>query len=203
MSNPARDKFLPLLSPYVDGELTPEERQQVEQHLQHNKDSAAQVADFRAADGLIRTALDMAGDDVDWKAFTADVMGKVVPEKLPLFDRLKLSLSEMFTYQRGPMIAAMVGAAAAVAIAVPLALSFGGKSAGYANPVVEVQTVSIDNPTQVKPVVMETDDGDAIIWVVEKKDAGDTAKKKKKTDGESGEEELIEPGLEQKKSGDL
>ena len=25
MKNPAREKFLPLLSPYVDGELTPEE----------------------------------------------------------------------------------------------------------------------------------------------------------------------------------
>jgi len=201
MSNPARDKFLPLLSPYVDGELSPEERQQVEQHLAHNKDSAAQVADFRAADGLIRTALDMAGDDVDWKAFTNEVMGKVVPERLPFFSRLKLSLSELFTYQRGPMIAAMAGAAAAVAIAVPLALSLRGNSAGYANPTVEVQTVSIDNPTQVKPVVMETDDGDAVIWVVEKDDA--TAKKKKPESGEDDEEGLgVEPSPDQK-AGDL
>jgi anti-sigma factor RsiW len=59
MKNPAREKFLPLLSPYVDGELTPEERQQVDQHLQLNKESAAQVADFRAGDGLMRNALEM------------------------------------------------------------------------------------------------------------------------------------------------
>ncbi|MBL8937941.1 MAG: zf-HC2 domain-containing protein, partial [Archangium sp.] len=67
MKNPAREKFLPMLSPYVDGELTPEERQLVEQHLQNSKESAAQVADFRAGDGLMRNALDMQADDVDWK----------------------------------------------------------------------------------------------------------------------------------------
>jgi anti-sigma factor RsiW len=147
--NPAFDKMLPLLSPYVDGELTPEERQMVEQHLAANKESAGQVADFRAGDALIRHALEMQGDSIDWKGFTDDVMSKVVPEKLPLFERIKLSLSEMFTYQRGPMLAGFAGAAV--------------------------------------PLVMETDTGDAIIWVVESNNP-DGGKKKK--DGESSEETL-------------
>ena len=88
MKNPAREKFLPLLSPYVDGELSPEERKQVEQHLANNKESASQVADFRAGDALIRHALEMQADQVDWKDFSDEVMGKLTPEKLPLFERV-------------------------------------------------------------------------------------------------------------------
>lgn len=203
MKNPAREKFLPLLSPYVDGELTPEERQQVEQHLANNKESAAQVADFRAGDALIRHALEMQGDDVDWKAFTEGVMGQLTPEKLPFFTRLKLSLGEMFTYQRGPMVAAMVGAAAAIAIAIPLGMQLGaGLPAGYGAERVEVQTVAIDQDAPVRPVVMETDDGDAVIWVVESQtdESPDGGKKKKKT-GEDGEEELNQEP--EKRQGDL
>jgi anti-sigma factor RsiW len=203
MKNPAREKFLPLLSPYVDGELTPEERQQVEQHLANNKDSAAQVADFRAADALMRHALEMQGDDVDWKGFTDGVMSQLTPEKLPLLTRLKLSLGEMFTYQRGPMVAAMVGAAAAIAIAVPVAMKLGaGLPAGYGADRVEVQTVSIDSDATVRPVVMETDDGDAVIWVVEANDKDKTdGGKKKKKDDESSEEELNQEP--EKHQGDL
>lgn len=197
MKNPAREKFLPMLSPYVDGELSPEERAQVEQHLQNNKESAMQVADMRAADGLMRLALEMQGDDVDWKKFTEDVMGKITPDRLPLFERLKLTLSEAFTYQRGAMMAGLAGAAAAIAIAVPVALKLSaGTPAGYANARVEVQTVSVDSAATVHPVVMETDNGDAVIWMVEST-AG------KKDGGEEGEEDRsLEPTRPQK-AGDL
>lgn len=207
MKNPAREKFLPLLSPYVDGELSPDERQQVEQHLAHNKESAAQVADFRAADALMRHALEMQGDDVDWKAFTDGVMSQLSPEKLPFFTRLTLSLGELLQYQRGPLIAGLLGAAAAIAIAVPVAMKLGaGLPAGYGLDRVEVQTVSVDSNAAVRPVVMETDDGNAVIWIVDSNapGAGDNKTdggKKKRKDDESGEEELnLEPV---KREGDL
>jgi len=168
MKNPAREKFLPLLSPYVDGELSPEERLMVEQHLQNNKESAAQVADFRAADGLMRHALDLPADDIDWKKFSDDVMARVSPEKLPLFERIKLSLSEMMLYQRGPLIAGFTGAALAIAITVPLLMKLtAGTPDGYANSKVEVQTVSVEDSSGIRPVVMETEAGDAIIWTLD------------------------------------
>ncbi|MBM4783805.1 MAG: hypothetical protein GQE15_39555 [Archangiaceae bacterium] len=202
MKNPAREKFLPMLSPYVDGELTPEERQLVEQHLQNSKESAAQVADFRAGDGLMRNALDMQADDVDWKKFTEDVMGRVTPEKLPLLERLKLTFSEMFLYQRGPMVAGLVGAAAAVAIAIPLTMSLVGQAPeGYGAGRVEVQTVSVDTEATVKPVVYETESGDAVIWVVdapEKKDGG-----RKKGGGSDEEDVAPTPPTEEPKKQDL
>lgn len=194
MKNPAREKFLPMLSPYVDGELSPEERQQVEQHLANNKESASQVADFRAGDALIRHALEMQADEVDWKGFTDEVMGKVTPEKLPFFERISLTLSEMFLYQRGPLVAGFVGAAAAVAIAVPVSISYASQAPqGYAATKMRVQTVSVDDNSAVKPLVMETDDGDAIIWVVESQTNEGSDGGKKKKDGENKEESAAPP----------
>lgn len=197
MKNPAREKFLPMLSPYVDGELTPEERQLVEQHLANSKESTGQVADFRAADGLMRHALEMQADTMDWKAFADDVMAKVTPEKLPLLQRLQISLSEMFIYQRGPLIAGFAAAALAVAIAVPVTMKFATPE-GYGASQMRVQTVSVDDSATFKPVVMETDTGDAIIWVVESSPDGG----KKKKDGEHSEETLTQDPTDGKQ-GDL
>jgi hypothetical protein len=189
--NPAKEKFLPMLSPYVDGELTPEERLQVEQHLANNPESAALVADLRAGDALMRHALELAGEDVDWKGFTDGVMGQLTPEKLPLLERLKLSLSEMFTWQRGPLIAGMVGATAAIAIAIPLTMKLATPD-GYGGAKVLVQNVDVDSDSQgVKPVVMQTEGGDAVIWVVADESKPDAGKKRKKGGGEEGEEELM------------
>ncbi len=199
MKNPAREKFLPMLSAYVDGELTPEDRQLLEQHLTNNKESAGQVADFRAADGLMRHALEMQADGLDWKGFADDVMSKLTPEKLPLFERLKLTLGEMFTYQRGPLIAGFVGAAVAVAIVVPVSLRYATPD-GYGAARMQVQTVSADGDPRIQPVVMETETGDAIIWVVESTPDGG----KKKKDGEHSEETLTEePSTPDGKQGEL
>lgn len=198
MKNPARDKFLPMLSPYVDGELTPQERQQVEQHLANSKESTGQVADFRAADGLIRHALEMQGDSVDWKGFTDDVMARLTPEKLPLWERLKISFSERLTYQRGPLVAGLVGAAAALAIGVPVSMKMATPE-GYGANKMQLQAVSVEDEATFKPVVMETNEGDAIIWVVEASPDGG----KKRKDGEHSEETLTEDLPDPTKQGDL
>lgn len=198
MKNPAREKFLPMLSPYVDGELTPEERQLVEQHLANSRESTGQVADFRAADGLMRHALEMQADQVDWKAFADDVMAKVTPEKLPLFERLKLSVSEMFTYQRGPLLAGFAAAALAVLVAVPVTMKVATPD-GYGATKMQVQTVSVEDNSKFKPVVSITDDGDAIIWVVDSTPDGG----KKKKDGEHSEETLTQDPPAEGKQGDL
>jgi len=200
MTSPAQKKIIPQLSAYVDGELTPQERQEVESHLVNHKESSMLVADLRAGDGLMRSALEIAADEVDWRDFTNQVMSKVTPEKLPVFDRMQLFFSETLTYQRGPMIGTFVGAAAAIVIAVPLALTYGNHhNQGYENSRVEVQTVSIDSDSPIRPVVMETESGDAVIWMVEVKE-GDGGKKKKS--GEENEEEVI-PKAPPEKKGDL
>jgi anti-sigma factor RsiW len=197
MKNESDKKFLALLSPYVDGELSAQDRAQVEAHLQVSKTASALVADLRAGDALMRHAIDMQADGVDFKAFNENVMSRVSPMKLPLLERMKVSLSELFKYQRGPMVAAFAGAAAAAVLAIPLGMKL-VTPAGYGAEKMTVQAVSMesDPSVAVKPVVMETAEGDAVIWVVEndKKDGG----KKKKKDDESTEEELnkepVHPG---------
>src|SRR3954447_23817801 len=160
--NPARKKFEPMLSPFVDGELTPEERQQVEQHLAANKESAMQVADFRAASGLMRLTFEQQADQEDWKDFSSQVLAKLTPEKPPLLERLKTSFSEMFTYQRGMLVGAMATVALVVTVGSLAFLMGSSKSAGYANERMQVQTVKVEQGARVAPVVMETDNGDAI-----------------------------------------
>ena len=53
---------------------------------------------------------------------------------------------------------------------------------------VRVQSASVDDDSPYKPVVMETESGDAIIWMVESNPDGG----KKKKDGEHSEETLVE-----------
>jgi anti-sigma factor RsiW len=198
MKNPARKTFEPLLSPYVDGELTPEERQAVERHIAADKESAAQVADFRAASGLTRLSFEMLADEQDFSEFANQVMARVTPQKLPVFERLKLSMSEMFTYQRSTFVT--VGAmACALALMAGAVVKLSGQDVeGYANARVEVQTVSVDTDAKVRPVVMETDKGDAIIWMVDDTNA------KKGGDDVRHEELDLEPTPDaSKKAGEL
>ncbi len=198
MKNPARKTFEPLLSPYVDGELSPEERQAVERHIAADKDSAAQVADFRAASGLTRLSFELLADEQDFSDFANQVMARVTPQKLPIFERVKLSMSEMFMYQRGTLVTAGAFAMAILLTAGAVVKLSGGDADGYANARVEVQTVSVDTDAKVRPVVMETEKGDAIIWMVE--DGAAT----KKADDARREELDLEPAPDaSKKAGEL
>jgi anti-sigma factor RsiW len=201
--NPARKKFEPMLSPFVDGELSPQERQQVEQHLQANKESAMQVADFRAASGLMRLTFESQADQEDWKDFANQVLSKLTPEKPPLLERLKTSLSELFTYQRGAFVGAMVTAALMVAVGATAFLMGSGSRPGYANEQMQLQAVKVDQGAKVAPVVMETDSGDAIIWMVDPaaEKQKDEAKKKPTADEENDPDPTVTQ--EPKKAGAL
>ena len=195
MSNPARKMFRPKLSAYVDGELSPEERVQVEQHLQVNKESAMEVADMRAASGLTRVSMDMLADEVDWKQFTNNVMSQLQPTRLPLMERLSISLGEMFRYQRPVMVTAMVTAAVVALLLIPLALQ--RSAPGYANETMKLEAVRSDD-VKVRPVVLETKKGDAIIFMM---DAPAEATPPAGND-EAHEELEVEPAP-QKKGGSL
>ncbi|HVG61731.1 MAG TPA: zf-HC2 domain-containing protein [Hyalangium sp.] len=164
--NPACERFIPLLSPYIDGELTPAERVNVERHLSACKECTGRSADLRAESGLLRVGLEMAVDEVDFKDFAQKVMARVTPEKPPLLERLRLSLSEMFLYQRTVMVSSLATAAVVMLVAVPL-LMRNKVPYGYGAERMTVQSVRVYEPDKVAPVVMETDDGSTIIWLVD------------------------------------
>src|SRR5688572_1741486 len=105
--NPACKTFLPLLSPYIDGELVPGERTTVERHLAACKECTMRTADLRAESGLLRVGMEMLTDDVDFKDFSRQVMARITPERPPLLERLQLSVTELFTYHRRLMLTSM------------------------------------------------------------------------------------------------
>jgi anti-sigma factor RsiW len=170
-ANPACKTFQPQLSPFIDGELAPAERTAVERHLAACQACAGRVADLRAESGLIRIGLEMASDDVDFSKFSQNVMARITPERPPLWERVKLSVSELFLYQRGQLVTGMVAAAVVALVAVPL-LTRESYPLGYARERMELTAVSTDSEAHVSPVVMYTDKGDAIIWLVDHEDHG-------------------------------
>ncbi|WP_164017562.1 anti-sigma factor family protein [Pyxidicoccus trucidator] len=184
--NPACERFVPMLSPYVDGEVTPAERVNVERHLSACRDCTGRAADLRAESGLLRVGLDMAVDDVDFKDFTQKVMARVTPEKPPLLERMKLALSEMFLYQRTAMLSSLATAAVLVLVGLPLLLS-DRAPVGYAAERMTVKAIQPYQNARVAPVVMETDNGGTIIWLVDE-EPGDTSSSGQ--DDEELEEEI-------------
>ncbi|MDY7227780.1 anti-sigma factor family protein [Hyalangium rubrum] len=185
--NPACERFVPLLSPYIDGELTPTERVNVERHLTACKACTGRTADLRAESGLMRVGLEMAVDEVDFKDFAQKVMARVTPERPPLLERLKLSLSEMFLYQRTAMLSSLATAAVLMLVAVPLLLR-DNAPVGYGAERMTVKSVRSYEPAKVAPVVMETENGGAIIWLVDQNEAA-------RDEAQSDELEMDSPAL--------
>ena len=162
---PACQAFIQDLSPFVDGELSAARRQAVERHLAACADCTARVADFRAEAGLVRLGLEMMADEVDFKDFGNQVLAKLTPEKPPLLERFALSFAEMFRYQRWQLATGIAVAALALLVGLVLSLRPAPK-AGYGSAEVAVQSVSTDQGAKVAPVVLKTQQGDAIIWLV-------------------------------------
>ena len=169
--NPACERFVPLLSPYIDGELSPADRVNVERHLAACRDCASRAADLRAESALLRVGLEMAVDEVDFKDFTQRVMARVTPERPPLLERLRISLSELFLYHRTAMVSSLATAAVLALVVVPLAMHQDDAPMGYGADRMRVRAVRASEGAKVAPVVLESDDGNTIIWVVDQESA--------------------------------
>lgn len=161
--------FIPDLSPFIDGELTAARRVEVERHLGVCKDCTMRTADLRAESGLVRVGMEMAADEADFKDFAVKVMARLTPYKPPLSERLRLSLSELFLYQRRTLLTVMGTAAVVLLVAVPVALRE-RTPLGYGSATLMVESVDPSEQAKVAPVVMTTEGGDAIIWFVDQHD---------------------------------
>ena len=170
--NPACERFVPLLSAYIDGELEPAERVGVERHLSACAHCTGRAADLRAESGLLRVGLEMAADEVDFRDFSQKVMARLTPERPPLLERVRLSLSELFLYHRTAMVSSLATAALVLAVAVPLLWRQGQVPAGYASERMAVQAVRLHEEARAAPVVLESGDGNAIIWLVDEARGG-------------------------------
>ncbi len=166
--------WFPSLSAFIDGELAPARRVEIERHLATCPDCVARVSDFRATSGLVRIGMEMRADEADFSDFFDQVLAKIKPDRVPLWERWKLSVSELFAYHRGAMISSLATAAVAVLIAVPIALR-SRPPTGYASAQLTVQRVSTEAEAHIAPVVMKGDKGNTIIWTVNHRHVLDSA----------------------------
>ncbi|WNG40615.1 hypothetical protein F0U61_48215 [Archangium violaceum] len=199
--NPACERFVPLLSPYIDGEVSPAERVNVERHLAACRDCASRAADLRAESALLRVGLEMAVDEVDFKDFTQRVMARVTPERPPLLERLRISFSEMFLYHRTAMVSSLATAAVLALVLVPLLASQNDAPMGYGADRMRVRAVRASEGAKVAPVVLESDDGNTIIWMMDQdaQPAHDASSVKPQGEPDDDSDELDGEPLKKKK----
>ncbi|MCL2013036.1 MAG: zf-HC2 domain-containing protein [Cystobacterineae bacterium] len=173
MKNLARKKFRPLLSAFVDGELAANKRVLVERHLASSKESTDEVADMRTLSTWLCTAMEEAANQENWSTFADEVLSGLPPEKLPFFQRLKIRLSELFTYQRNWVLA--VGTAVGCVALSLFMWTRPAEPVGYASPHLSIQTVTAKAGSSLKTIVTQTESGDAVVWVVEETKAQEEA----------------------------
>src|SRR5262249_61506932 len=111
--NPVCESFISKLSPLMDGELPAAERVRVEAHLASCSQCSARASDFRAESAMVRLGMELLADEVDFRDFSKKVMARIASEPVPLRERWRGSLRELFTFRRG-MMGSFVGAGAGV-----------------------------------------------------------------------------------------
>lgn len=150
---------LQLLSAYLDGELSAPEREAVERALAADPRLREIERSMRGLGGALRALSEAEVAEADFSGLADRVLGQV--RRRPSWvDRLREAWRRPWLPVGG---IGLVAAAAAALFLLPVAPRPG---AG-----VVVQSASADAPAQVQPVVLKTESGDAIIWLVEHPDA--------------------------------
>ena len=151
---------LQLLSAYVDGELTAAERETVERALAADPRMREVERSMRGLGSGMRAASEAEVAKADFSALADRIMARV-PRRPSVLDRLRAVWSRPWLPIGG--LVAVAAAAFLVMRPVAPAASVGG---------VDVKSASTDtSQPELRPVVLKTETGDAIIWLVEKPDA--------------------------------
>jgi len=159
------------LSAHLDGELSPAARTKLESHLAGCPLCTAQLHDLRAVGVALRRRYEAQAEAHDFSGFAASVLSRLVPHTPSLAERLRVGWEEYRTHRPGLLWGAPVLAAAALValLAVPTTpVPTNEAVAEGLHPA--LQAVSTDEQSHVAPVVLKTEGGDAIIWLVDHPD---------------------------------
>jgi anti-sigma factor RsiW len=156
-----------LLSGYLDDELGPKDRARVEAALAEDPSVAARLADLAAVSGAVRGALEQAADEVDFTGFADRVLERLPPFRPPWRERLRVAVSEWFTYRRPALVAGAVAAMLLVVVGVGTPVMLGGGEAAeplaFDGPLATV--VSVETPEGRQPMLLTTASGTTLIYV--------------------------------------
>ena len=154
--NPAT---LQLLSAYVDGELTAAERETVERALSADPRMREIERSMRSLGSAVRLLSEAEVAEADLSGLADRVMARV-SRRPGVLDRLRDAWRRPWL----PVGGLVAVAAAALFFFRPVAPPAASEG-------VVVQSVTADSQAELRPVVLKTESGDAIIWLVEKPDA--------------------------------
>lgn len=154
-----------LLSAYADGEVTPEERAEIERALEEDEKLQARLDDHLLVSSLLRSSLEREADEVDFSGFADRVMERLPAHDRPtLWKRLGVWIDETLTFHRWQ---------AASGLAVVVTLLIGGPliwNAVREPPVAMIRTPSAgtqDAQVQAPTAVLEletAEDTDAMLF---------------------------------------
>jgi anti-sigma factor RsiW len=149
---------LQLLSAYLDGELTAAERETVERALAADPQLRKVEQSMRGLGSEMRAVSDAEVAKADFSGLADRIMARV-PRRPGALDRFRAVVGRSLL-PIGGLVAVAAGAFFILSKPVPAA---GG---------VDVQSASVvEASPELRPVVLKTETGDAIIWLVEKPDA--------------------------------
>ena len=159
------------MSAHLDGELAAPARVALEAHLASCPACAAKLEELRAVGDIVRRRFEAQAEATDFSGFAAAVLSRLQPYRPSLAERLSVGWEEWRTHQSGSLFGGLVVAAALVVALFALPPLRGGPvPAVDTNLHPTLEAVSTDEQSHIAPVVLKTEGGDAIIWLVDHPD---------------------------------
>jgi len=156
------------LSAYLDGEVGRDVRVAMEEHLAACAQCRSRLAELGAVGAVVRTHVEGRAERVDLSGLADRVLAKLQAERPSLAERLRVAWEEWRTQRPGVLVggAGLVTAGLALLLLVPQQMADTSDPRSGAM----VRSVSTDEQAHVAPVVLKTESGDAIIWLVDHPD---------------------------------
>jgi anti-sigma factor RsiW len=158
------------LSVHLDGELSPQARVALEAHLASCLSCAARLAALSAVGQGLRRHFEAQAEARDFSGFSAAVLARLKPYRPSLGERLSVGFEEWKRHRMGSLWGgfAVLAAVLLAVFALPQVRSPQPVAENGLHPTLEA--VSTDEQSHIAPVVLKTEGGDAIIWLVDHPD---------------------------------
>jgi anti-sigma factor RsiW len=158
------------LSAHLDGELAPQARVALEAHLASCLPCAARLAALSVVGEALRRRFEAQAEARDFSGFSAAVLARLKPYRPSLGERLAVGWEEWKRHRAGSLWGGFALLAAVLLAVFALPQVYGPQPLPETGLHPSLEAVSTDEQSHIAPVVLKTEGGDAIIWLVDHPD---------------------------------